>query len=85
MEGVRLILMDGTIIEDGTAGYSDGFLWLYLPGWTIQQAIAVVLNPSAMGSIIFQYGDMEDEYLGYTVCKNISQNENEISVCMVKG
>ena len=38
MEGRRLILSDGTVIEDGQAGLADGNLWLYLPGYTMQDA-----------------------------------------------
>ena len=85
MEGIRLILGNGTVIENGRAGYASGFLWLHLPGWTMQQAAAAAFDPSAFGNITFQYGEMEDTYTGFTVCTNIMQDEDEITVCMVKG
>ena len=34
----RLILNDGQTIMDGRAGMSDGRLWIYLPGYTMQAA-----------------------------------------------
>ena len=85
MEGIRLILMDGTTIEDGSAGYADGFLWLTLPGWTLQQAAGIVFDPSVMGKIYFQYGEMEDVYTGFTVCTRLAADDDGISVCMTKG
>ena len=84
-EGMWLILNDGTVIENGRVGYSSGFLWLHFPGWTMQQAAAKAFNPDVMNFITFKYGEMEDVYTGYTVCTDIMQDENEVSVCMVKG
>lgn len=85
MEGLRLILNDGTVIENGRAGLADGYLWLWLPGWTMAQAAAKAFDPSVMGKIIFQYGEMEDVHAGYTVCINLMQESTEVAVCMVKG
>ena len=85
MEGQRLILADGTIIEDGRAGLSEGLLWMWWPGWTMIDAVGKAFNPSAIGTIIFQYGDMEDTFVGYTSCVNLSQNMSEITLCMTKG
>ena len=81
-----LILADGTIIENGSAGLSEGFLWLWLPGWTMMEAAQKAFNPSAMQTIIYQHGEgNEDVFTGYTVCKNLMQVDNEIHICMVKG
>ena len=85
MEGQRLILSDRTIIENGRAGLASGFLWLWLPGWTMMEAAQKAFNPSALHTIIYQYGEMEDTFTGYTVCTNIMQQDDEIAICLVKG
>lgn len=85
MMTIRLILNDGTIIENGWAGLADGFLWLWLPGWTIQQAAAVAFDPSRTGKIVYQYGEMQDEFEGFTNCTNLMQGDGEAAVCLTKG
>lgn len=85
MEGQRLILSDRTIIENGHAGLSSGFLWLWLPGWSMTDTAQKAFNPATVQSIIYQYGDMEDTFTGYTVCMNLMQQDDEIAICMVKG
>lgn len=86
MEGRRLILNDGTVIEDGNAGYSDGFLWLWFAGYTLQQAATMFFDPTKTAKIVYQYGEMQDEYTGYTVCRSLMTDaDGRISVCMVKG
>ena len=85
-EGRRLILADGTVIEGGEAGYSQGFLWLYMTGMTLPQAAAVFFNPAATKVIIFQYGELEDIYRNYTECINLSiDTDGQVSVCMKKA
>jgi hypothetical protein len=85
-EGQRLILNDGTVIEDGSAGLADGFLWLYAGGYTMTAAAEIFLNPAKTAKIIFQYGGMEDAYTGYTVCKAmIIDGDGNMSVRMAKG
>ena len=83
--GRRLILMDGTQIEDGSCGYADRRLWCYVKNYTMPQAAQVFLDPSKTGKIIFQYGDMSDEYDGFTYCTNIFLDEDQVSVCLRKG
>lgn len=85
MEGRRLILKDGTIIEGGNAGYSNGTLWLWLPGMTMAEAAVILFNPSKTSVVWFQYGDEEEEYKGYTTCTAIMAEEGQISACMKKG
>ena len=83
MEGNRLILNDGTTIENGSAGYADGSVWLYLPGYTMQQAAAFAFDSSKTSSITYQYGDMQDVYTGYTDCVGMLTNyDGLVSVCM---
>ena len=85
MEGTRLILNDGTIIENGRAGLDSGFLWLYLPGYTMQDAAAIAFNYQKMERIEFQYGEMSDTYSGFTTCRGILAREGEIAVCMTRA
>lgn len=84
MEGTRLILKDNTVIENGTAGYSTGSVCLYFSGMTMREAAdAMIENPEKTGKIIFQYGDQEEVYTGYTDCVNIGKNpDGEISVML---
>lgn len=85
MDGQRLIFDDETVIEDGRAGYSDGFLWLWMPGLTMQTAAMIVFDAEKTARIVFQYGEMQDEYEGFAKCIRIIEEENEIAVCMTKG
>ena len=86
MEGQRLILNDGTTIENGSAGYSDGFLWLWFAGFTMQQAATMFFDAAKTERIVFQYGEMQDEYTGFTTCRTLMvDTDGKISVCMVKG
>ena len=86
MEGQRLLLNDGTVIEDGQAGYSEGFLWLFLTGYTIAQAAILFCDPSKTERIVFQYGEMEDEYEGYTNCTRLlADADGRVSVCLIRG
>ena len=86
MEGIRLILNDGTVIEDGRAGYSTGSVVLMFTGYTLQEAIGIVFDPSKTSRITFQYGEMEDVYEGYTNCVNVGiDGDGEITAIMEKG
>ena len=83
--GRRLILADGTRIENGEAGYYDGFLWLKLPGMTMAEAATIVFNPAKTRTIWFQYGEMEEEYKGFTNCTAMLAEDGQISASLVKG
>lgn len=86
MKGIRLILNDGTVIENGRAGYAEGCLWCYITGYTMMQAAALFLDAEKTARIVFQYGEMQDEYEGYTNCVNIQIDvDGEVSVCMKKA
>lgn len=86
MEGLRLILNDTVTIENGLAGFSQGFLWLYFSGYTIQQAAALFFDSEMTQKIVFEYGEMSDTYEGYTECRGITiDGDNQVSVCMVRG
>lgn len=84
--GRRLILNDGTVIENGEAGYSQGFLWLWFSGYTLPEAARMAFDPYTMLKIIYQYGEMQDEYTDYTNCITLQIDvDGKISVCMTKG
>ena len=88
MRGIRLILNDGTVIENGRAGYSEGLLWCYMTGYTMQEAASLFFDRSKTARIVFQYGEMQDEYEDYTDCINIRiDTDGEVAVClkMVSG
>lgn len=86
MDGRQIVMNDGTVIPDGVAGYADGVLWVYFTGYTMAQAAIMFFDPDATGKIIFQYGEMTDEYIGYTDCINISvDTDGRISVALRKG
>ena len=82
--GVRLIM--GTVtIENGEAGLADNLLRLWIPGMSMMQAARIVFDSEKTKRIVFEYGEMQDVYEGYTECENIMNDEGVISVCMRKG
>lgn len=84
--GQRLIMNDGTVIENGRAGYSQGTLVCFVTGFTMQQAANLFFDAEKTSKIIFQYGEMSNEYDGFTNCININKNvDGVVSVCMTKG
>ena len=84
--GRRLILNDGTVIENGEAGYSQGALWLWFSGYTLSDAAQMVFNPFRMSRIVFEYGEMSDEHIGFTNCITLQiDTDGRISACMTKG
>ena len=84
--GELLILTDGQVINGGSAGLADGYLWLWFTGFSLQDAAAIAFNPSKTARIIYHYGDdMEEVYTGYTNCVSLGIDAGgEVSVCMVR-
>ena len=86
MEGLRLVLNDGTVIEEGRAGYSTGSVVLMFTGFTLQEAAGIVFDPSKTSRITFCYGEMQEAYEGYTKCVSIGIDmDGEITAIMEKG
>ena len=86
MEGRQIVLNDGTIIPDGEAGLSDGFLWCWFPGYTMQQAASLFFDASKTNRIEYDYGDMKDVFTNYTNCTNLSiGTDGIVSVCLTRG
>lgn len=82
--GRRLILNDGTVWEGSECGWAQGFLWLFLHGIGIEEAEPVIRNPEATEKIVFEYGEMRDEYDGYTRVKVIQEEDYGCSVCLTR-
>lgn len=84
--GQRLIFDDGTTIENGSCGYSNGSLWCWITGFTMPQAAAIFFDPSKTDKITYEYGAMTDEYEGFTNCTNLFiDNDGQVSACLVRG
>lgn len=86
MEGRQIVLNDGTVIADGAAGYAEGYLWLWFSGYTMPETAVMFSDPEKTEKIVFQYGEMHDDFEGFTSCRSIMCDaDGHISVCMVKG
>lgn len=86
MEGRRLILNDGTVLEGWNAGYNSGSLWCYGGGISMAEAAGLFLDPEKTAVITFQYGEMEETYEDCTVCRSLAQDtDGKISVGMMKA
>lgn len=84
--GRRVIFKDGTTIENGSAGYSAGCLWLNLPGYTMAQAAALVFDPEKTDKIVYEYGQMSDEYEGFTNCTSLFvEVDSGVNACLQRG
>ena len=84
--GQRLILMDGTIIENGSCGYADGRLWCWITGYTMPQAAQVFFDPAKTVRIVYEYGEMADTYEDFTNCTNLMiDSDGKVSACMTRG
>ena len=81
MTGRRIVLADGQRLENAVAGYSDGFLWVHVPAITEQECVPIFTNKAKTETIVFQYGEMQDTYNGFTQMVRILPGE-EVSVCM---
>lgn len=85
MDGRRIILNPGENeirLEGANAGKTDASLWLYIPNMTLKEVFSVVIDPENVNTIRFEYGDMMDEYVGYTRVSTIQDSGEEISVCL---
>ena len=80
-----LTLKDGTEINV-FSGFSDGFLWLWFTGYTMQEAATIFLDESKTESFTVKVGENETEYAGLTDCRLIQRNaEGKLSVCLTRG
>ena len=86
MTGRRLILADNTVLEDAEAGFATRWLWCYMYGYTMAEAAAMFCNnPEKTARIEYQYGNMSDEYIGYTRCTFLQLDEDgRVCVCLMQ-
>ena len=85
-KGRRLILADGTEIENGRCGYKDGHLWCRITGYSMQGASTIFFDPEKTNRIEYEYGEMKDTHEGFTNCVNLFVDEDGmVSVCMTRG
>lgn len=84
--GQRLVMADGTTIEDGRAGYSSGKLWVWFTGYTLPEASTIFFDPTKTERIVYEYGNMSDVYEGYTEVISMNIDEDRVvSIALVKG
>lgn len=74
--GRRLILADGTVLEDGECGCSGGMLWCWIRGTTLREAAEIFLDAGKTARIVFEYGGMSDTYEGFTECAALTADED---------
>lgn len=80
----RLILKDGTILDDCRCGYSDRSLWCFLRNISFYEAFRYFSSPEVFETVVFE---MEDDYFidrfTYSGIENIVsviQREDEVNV-----
>ena len=84
--GQRLILADGTEIENGRCGYSDGHLWCWINGYTMEQSAQLFFDHTKTNHIVYEYGEMTDTYDNFTNCTTLMiDSDGMVSVCMIRG
>lgn len=84
--GQRLILNDETVIEDGSCGYANGCLWCWVTGFTMAEAAAIFFDSEKTAKIVYEYGEMSNEYDGFTNCTNLFiDDDGKVSACLKRG
>lgn len=82
MPDLELVLKDGTVLENCSAGYSGHFLWLYLKNISIQEATQIAFDQSKVETIVFNYGSLKAVYEGLTEVHAIIKQEDSINVLL---
>lgn len=83
--GRQIVMNDGTIYEDATIGYNGGVIWCNVPNKTIADVIPDFTDHQKTEKLIFQYGEDEDVYEGYTTLGAILQQENMAQIQLKRG
>ena len=63
----RIILADGTILEDCGAGYDGATFWIY-PEMTMKAAADLFLDEVKTAVITYERGGETIQYIGFTDC-----------------
>ena len=80
-----LTLNDGTTVNV-SSGFSDGFLWLWFTGYTMQEIAELFLDESKTSHFTVKIGENETEYDSFTDCRMIQKGVDEkLSVCLTRG
>ena len=66
--GLRIILADGSVYENATAGYAEGILTVFLRTvMTMQEAATVFFDTGKTATIVFEYGEKANEDVDHNV------------------
>ena len=84
--GQRLIMNDGTVIENGRCGYSEGYLWNWIAGYSLAQAAQIFFDPNKTSRIVYEFGEESETYENFTNCTNLMiDRDGKVSVCLTRG
>lgn len=80
----RLILADGTVLENCDCGYTNRSLWCFLKGISFGEAFQYFSSPDKFQSVTLEleYMDFTDQikYSGFEAITSIVQSENTVDV-----
>ena len=62
----RVVLADGTVINDCTIGITASGIWVNARGMDIVRAVQLFSNPELTQTMRFEYGDLYDEVKDFT-------------------
>lgn len=84
----RLVMADGTVLDESECGYADRNLWCFLKNLTFNQAFQIFSDPAKTQSIRFEYGLDSDPavetYDGFIYIMSINRREQTIDICLVR-
>lgn len=82
----RVILADGTVINDCTIGITASGIWINARGMDIVRAAQLFSDPKRTQTMRFEYGDMYDEVEGFTQVSVFNCDDPQvIKIRMVGG
>ncbi len=80
----RLILADGTVLEDCECGYDSKSLWCFLKGISFSEAFQIFSGPDKFNKIIFEldYDTIIDRiiYTGIEQITSVVQRDDKVNV-----
>lgn len=75
----------GTILPDCSCGAVDDVLWLYLPGFTFDDAVELVKHTDDLKRIESHYGSLHSTFEDYTQFSVIQKKKNQFEVRLTGG
>lgn len=80
----RLILKDGTVLNNCECGYYNRSLWCYLKGYSFSEAFQLFSDPDNFETVIFEYGTKDYykriSYSGFESITAVEQRELTVDV-----